>query len=211
MNALARWALSVTLLSLIPQPVAAQFFIVPQVNTDLPVGTAQEYASSRIGYGVQAGYQLTPRWDVVASFDLYRFDVSASLDELIDGGSSILDFLNLPSALSVDMNAHTWSGGVRYSVPYKVLSDRGIIPFIGLSASTNRLTVEGLGISISQRYWGLAPIIGTELLLSDYWGIQMDVRLQTIFIDDIPFVQEVVKEHLVFIPVQLGVVYHIGQ
>ncbi|MEM9671216.1 MAG: outer membrane beta-barrel protein [Bacteroidota bacterium] len=159
-----------------------------------------------MGYGVQAGYQVTSRWSAVVGFDLYRFDVSANLDELIEGGSAILEFLNLPDALSVDMNSQTWNVGFRYSIPY-----RSIVPFVGFVASTNRLTVEGFGISISRRYWGLAPIVGAEWRLSNRWGVQADARLQTIFIDDIPFVQEVVKEHLVFIPLQLGVVYHIGQ
>jgi len=206
MNTLARWALLVVLAASLSLPVTAQFFVVPQVSTDLPVGNAKEYASSRMGYGVQAGYQLNQRWSAVAGFDVYRFDVSANLDELIEGGSALLEFLNLPDALSVDMNSQTWNAGLRYSISYK-----GVIPFVGFSASTNRLTVEGLGISISRRYWGIAPIIGIEWPLSDHWGMQADARLQTIFINDIPFVQEVVKEHLVFIPLQLGVVYHIGQ
>ena len=192
---------------LLSLPVTAQFFVVPQVNVGVPVGTAQEHATSRVGFGAQAGYQLSPRWSIVAGFDQYRFDVSADLDDLVEINSFVSNLLNLPEALGVDMTAQTWSGGFRYSVPFK-----GIIPFIGVSGSTNQLTVEGFGINISRRYWGVAPVIGAQLPLTDRWSLQADARVQTIFIrDNIPLVQEVVKEHLVYVPLQLGVTLHVGQ
>ena len=185
--------------------LAQSFFIVPQVNAGLSVSTARDYATPKLGYGVQIGYRLSNQWSTVAGYDIYRFNVDAPLDRLSGTAATILSLFNLPNVVPLDMNIQVWNAGFRYVVPYS-----GFIPFIGLSASTNLLKAEGFGLSISRRYWGVAPIIGAELPLTSRWSIQADARIQTIFIrGDIPFIDEVVKEHLVFIPVQAGVVFYV--
>ncbi len=208
MRTVLKFVLAFGLMLAIDQTSLAQsFFIVPQASVGLPVSTARDYATPRLGYGAQVGYRIGNRWSAVAGYDIYRFEVDAPLDQLSGTAATILSLFNLPNVLSLDMNIQAWNAGFRYVLPYS-----GFIPFIGLSASTNLLEAEGLGLSISRRYWGVAPIIGAELPLTDRWSLQADARVQTIFIrGDIPFIEEVVKEHLVFIPVQIGMVFYIVQ
>ncbi len=186
--------------------LAQSFFVAPQINASLSIGTAQDYATPKVGYGAKIGYQVINRWSIIAGYDTYRFNVDAPVGRL-SNIASILSLLDLPDVLPIDMNTQVWNAGFRYAIPYQ-----GIVPFIGLSASTNSLDVEVLGLSVSRRYWGVAPIIGIELPLANRWSLQADTRVQTIFIrGDIPFVDDVVKEHLVFIPIQTGVVFYISK
>jgi len=205
MRALLKFVLAFGLSFIVTSASVAQsFFVAPQVNVGLSVATARDYANPEVGYGLQLGYRLINRWMVVAGYDHYRFSVDAPISRLANV-SPIFANPGFPEILPLDMNNQAWNTGVRYTLPYSRL-----IPFIGLSASTNLLEVEGFGLSISRRYWGVAPIIGAELPITSRWSLQADARLQTIFVrGNIPFFQEVVKEHFVFIPVQAGVVFYV--
>lgn len=204
MNDLLKYILAVGLVAVIYLPGLAQFSIAPQLNLGLPAGNAQAYATPRLGYGIEAGYQLADRWSATAAYDLYAFEVGANLDEL--DLNPVLDaLLNLPETVSLDLSVSSWSGGIRYSIPYFK-----VVPFIGITASTNNIKVSGYGLNISRRYRGLAPVIGLEWPLASRWSVQTAARLQTIFLrEDIPFVEDIIKEHLVFVPIQAGLVFQL--
>ena len=111
--------------------------------------------------------------------------------------------LNLPELLSLDLTATSWNGGVRFSWPL-----RRITPYVGAEGSTNLITAAGFGLEVSRRYWGVAPVVGLEVSVAPRWSLRADTRLQTIFIEEnIPFVEDIIDETLVFVPLQLGVVY----
>ncbi len=64
---------------------------------------------------------------------------------------------------------------------------------------------------MSRRYWGVAPVVGVEVSVAPRWSLRADTRLQTIFIEeDIPFVEEIIDETLVFVPLQVGVVFQLN-
>ena len=98
------------------------------------------------------------------------------------------------------------NGGVRFSWPL-----RHITPYIGAEGSTNRITAAGYGLKVSRRYWGVAPVVGVEVSVAPRWSLRADTRLQTIFIEeDIPFVEDIIDETLMFVPLQVGVVYRLN-
>jgi hypothetical protein len=188
-------------------PGRAQLSITPQLNTALPVGDTREYGNPRAGFGLEVGYQLSKHWGVVAAYDRYRFELTAGPEEFNISSSDpiIAALLNLSNLLSLDMTADSWNGGLRFSVPL-----RSLTPYVGVEGSTNLITARGLGLEVSRRYWGVAPVVGLEITVAPRWRLRADTRLQTIFIrDDIPFVDELVDETLMFVPLQAGVVYRI--
>ena len=186
-------------------PASAQLSIVPQFNTNVPVGSTREYGTPRLGYGAEVGYQLAERWKATVATSLHRFEFSAGLDKL-DINATLVALLNLRETLTVDLSDHAWSGGMLYTLPYQRL-----IPFAGIAVSTNRITARGYGLSISRRYWGVAPVLGVEWPIAPRWSIQTDARLQTVFIrDNIPFVETFIDENLIFVPIQVGMVFQVA-
>lgn len=186
-------------------PGSAQLSLVPQLNTGLPVGNIREYGTPRVGYGAEAGYQFAYRWDATVAYDLYLFELSAGLDDL-NINATLAALLNLPETFTLDLTVDAWRGGLRYSVPFP-----RFIPFAGIAASTNLITVRGYGLSISRRYWGISPILGLEWLMAPRWSVQTEAHLQTIFIrDQIPFVAEIIEEYLVYIPIHMGVRFQLA-
>nr|WKN37846.1 porin family protein [Tunicatimonas sp. TK19036] len=187
-------------------PGIAQFSIAPQLNMGVPVGNAQAYATPRLGYGAEVGYQLAERWSATVAYDLYAFEVGANLEDL-DISPALLRLFNLPERFTLDLKSSSWSGGFRYSLPYFK-----VIPFVGVVGSTNDIKVSGYGLSISRSYWGVAPVLGVQWPLAPRWSLQADARVQTIFLqEDIPFVENIIKEHLVFVPIHAGVVFQLGK
>ena len=182
-------------------PGWAQVTLTPQVNIPLPVGPTREYGTPLVGYGLEAGYQVFPHWRVVVAYDRYRFELNTGLENL-DVNPTVIALLNLPKTITLDLSADSWNGGIRYLIPFSRLTS-----YLGAEVSTNRITAQGYGLSIAQRYWGIAPVIGAEWTLTPRWSTRVDTRLQTIFIrEDIPFVEQVIDRHLIFIPIQVGVV-----
>ena len=185
-------------------PAWAQITLTPQSNIPLPVGPTREYGTPRIGYGLEGGYQVFPHWGAVVAYDRYRFELTTGLENL-NVNSIIIALLNLPETISLDLTADSWSSGIRYRLPFSRLT-----PYLGVEASTHRITARGYGLSVSQRYWGIAPVIGAEWVLTSRWSTRVDTRLQTIFVrEDIPFIGQVIDRHLIFIPVQVGVVVNL--
>lgn len=183
-------------------PGYAQVTITPQFNTALPVGDTREYGQPRAGYGLEVGYRLARHWGVVAAFDRYRFDLEAA-PELLDINGLIT--LLLPAQIELDLTANSWNGGFRYIIPWNNLT-----AYVGVEGSTNRVTANGYGLSLSRTYWGIAPVLGAELLLAPRWGVRLDTRLQMIFVqEDIPLVEDLINERIMFVPLQAGVVFHL--
>ena len=182
----------------------AQLSITPQFNTALPVGDTEEYGNPRAGFGLEVGYQLTEHFGMVAAYDRYRFELLTGLEDFnID--PLIISLFNLSDLLSFDLTASTWNGGVRFSWPL-----RYVTPYIGAEGSTNLITAAGYGLKVSRRYWGVAPVVGVEVTLAPRWSLRADTRLQTIFIEeDIPFVEDIIDETLMFVPLQVGLVYRL--
>ena len=186
-------------------PAQAQLSITPQFNTALPVGDTEEYGNPRAGYGLEVGYQLSKHFGVVVAYDRYRFELQSDLENF-NINSLIVSLLNLPELLSLDLTAVSWNGGVRFSWPL-----RHVTPYLGAEGSTNLITAEGFGLRVSRRYWGVAPVVGVEVALAPRWSLRADTRLQTIFIEeDIPFVEDIIDETLMFVPLQVGVVYRLN-
>ena len=183
----------------------AQLSITPQFNTALPVGDTREYGNPRTGYGLEVGYQLSKHFGVVVAYDRYRFELQSDLENF-NINSTIVSLFNLPDLLSLEMTAASWNGGVRFSWPL-----RHVTPYLGAEGSTNLITAEGFGLRVSRRYWGVAPVVGVEVALAPRWSLRADTRLQTIFIEeDIPFVEDIIDETLMFVPLQVGVVFRLN-
>lgn len=183
----------------------AQLSITPQFNIALPVGDTEEYGNPRVGYGLEVGYQLTKHFGVVVAYDRYRFELQSDREDF-NINSLIVSLFNLPELLSLDLTAVSWNGGVRFSWPL-----RHVTPYLGAEGSTNRITAEGFGLKVSRRYWGVAPVVGVEVSVAPRWSLRADTRLQTIFIEeDIPFVEDIIDETLVFVPLQVGVVFRLN-
>lgn len=192
------------LLVVLSVPAWAQLSITPQFNTALPVGDTREYGNPRTGYGLEVGYRLTEHWGVVVAYDRYRFELVAGLEDF-NINATIVSLLNLPDLLSLDLTASSWNGGLRYALPLGYVT-----PYLGVEGSTNLITARGFGLEVSRRYWGVAPVVGVEVALAPRWSLRADTRLQTIFIrDDIPFVDELIDETLMFVPLQVGVVFRL--
>ena len=201
MSFLRKYWLVLGLCGSLVSPAGAQVTLTPRVNVPLPVGPTREYGTPRIGCGVEASYWVFPHWGVVVARDRYRFALSTGL-ETLNVNSTLIALLNLPETIRLDLQADSWNGGFRYRRSFSRL-----MAYVGVEASTNRITAQGYGLSVSQRYWGVAPVVGAEWTLTPRWSGRLDTRLQTIFIrEDIPFVEEVIDRHLIFIPIQLGVV-----
>ena len=182
-------------------PGWAQVTLIPRANVPVPVGPTRDYGTPRIGYGAEAGYWLTSHWGVAFAYDRYRFALRTGIEN-VDIDSIVVALLNLPEVIALDLRSDSWNGGVRYRTTFSRLT-----AYVGAEVSTNRITAEGYGISLSQRYWGLAPVVGAEWRLTSRWSGRIDTRLQTIFVrNDIPFVEEVIDRYLIFIPVQIGIV-----
>lgn len=185
-------------------PGLAQLSVTPQFNTALPVGDTRAYGNPRPGYGLEVGYQITKHFGMVVAYDRYRFELQSDLEDF-NIPPLIVSLLNLPELLSLDLTAASWNGGVRFSWPL-----RYITPYVGAEGSTNLITAEGFGLEVSRRYWGVAPVVGVEVSVAPRWRLRADTRLQTIFIrDNIPFVEDIIDETLVFVPLQVGIVYRI--
>ncbi len=186
-------------------PARAQLSITPQFNTALPVGDTEEYGNPRVGYGLEIGYQITKRFGVVVAYDHYRFELQSDREDF-NISSTLVALFSIPELISLDLVAASWNGGVRFSLPL-----RHITPYIGAEGSTNLITAAGYGLKVSRRYWGVAPIVGVELTLAPRWGVRADTRLQTIFVEEnIPFVEDIIDEILVFVPLQVGVVFRLN-
>ncbi len=198
-----KYILTISLVIGLAQSASAQFSIAPQVNTSVPVGSIDEYTNPRLGYGLQAGYDIWGSWTVTAAYHEYHLELTAELSDL-DISEDILELLNLPEVLLFDLQVNSWNGGIRYQIPAQ-----HIAPYLEIIASTNRISAEGLGLSVDRRYWGVAPVIGTEWHITDRWGMQANVRFQAIFTrgDALPLVGELIEDNIFFIPAQLGVVY----
>lgn len=193
---------TVCVLSILPGIGIAQVSLAPQANFAPTMGYTREYGSSRMGYGLEAGYQATPRWQIVVAYDRYRFGLSAGRERL-NINATLAALLNPPETILLDLTTDTWSGGVRYRWPLAKTT-----PYVGVDGSTNRITAEGYGLRISRRYWGVAPVLGVERSVAKRWSVQLDARLQTIFIqENIPFVEEFFRKYLVFVPIRVGVVF----
>ncbi len=181
-----------------------QLSITPQFNTALPVGDTREYGNPRVGYGLEIGYQFSKHLGVVVAYDRYRFELQSDRENF-NINDLIVSLLNLPEQLSFDLTAASWNGGLRFSWPL-----RHITPYIGAEGSTNLITAAGYGLEVSRRYWGVAPVVGLEVSVAPRWSLRADTRLQTIFIrDNIPFVEDIIDETLVFVPLQVGIVYRL--
>ena len=197
--------LTASLIVSLSAPTRAQLSITPQFNTALPVGDTREYGNPRTGYGLEVGYQLSKHFGVVVAYDRYRFELQSDLEDF-NINSTIVSLFNLPDLLSLDMTAASWNGGVRFSWPL-----RHVTPYLGAEGSTNLITAEGFGLRVSRRYWGVAPVAGVEVALAPRWSLRADTRLQTIFIEeDIPFVEDIIDETLMFVPLQVGVVFRLN-
>ena len=182
-------------------PVWAQLTLTPRVNEPLPLGSTREYGTPRVGYGLEVGYRFLAHWRIVVAYDQYRFGLHTGLDKL-NVNATLARLLNLPETVTLDLSAGTWSGGLHYLFPLSHWT-----PYLGVEGSTNRIEAYGYGLSVSQRYGGLAPVLGVECSLTPRWSVRLDTRLQTVFIrNDIPFVDQVIDRHLTFIPIQVGVV-----
>ena len=182
-------------------PGWSQFTLTPRANIPLPVGQTREYGTPRVGYGVEAGYQVFLHWGGVAAYDRYRFGLNTRLENL-SINPAIIALLNLPETITLDLTSDTWNVGVRYLATFSRCTS-----YLGIETSINRIVARGYGISITQRYWGLAPALGAEWAFTSRWSGRLDTRLQTIFIrDDIPFVDQVIDRYLIFIPIQVGIV-----
>ena len=204
MASLLRYLLWVSLLMGTLPSAWAQFSITPQVNTALLVGSTQDYGTPRIGYGLEAGYRVAEHWGIVAAYDRYRFELEAGLED-INVNPTLIVLLNLLEPITLDLTAASWSGGIRYLAPFQKIT-----PYAGVEASTNRITARGYGLSVSRRYWGIAPVIGVEYSVAPRWSLRADTRLQTIFIrEDIPFVENIIDKNLIFVPIQMGVVFRL--
>ncbi|WKN41749.1 outer membrane beta-barrel protein [Tunicatimonas pelagia] len=206
MLSLLRYTLTISLIVGLALPAFAQFSVVPQFNTSIPLGSINEYTNPDVGYGLEIGYDLSDSWSVRAAYGQYHLELVAGLDDL-NIRQELLDFLNLPEALLFDLQVDTWSGGIRYQIPAQ-----RIAPYFGFTVSTNRINAEGLGLSFARRYWGVAPLVGAEWPITDHWGIQADVRVQGIFTrgDSLPLVGELIEDNIFFIPAQVGIVYRFG-
>ena len=197
-----KYSLSICLLVSLSEIGLAQLAIAPQVNIALPIGSTLEYGVPQVGYGVEVSYQATSRWQVVAAYDRYQFGLRANRDKLNINGL-LATLLNLPEVIQLDLRADLWSGGIRYYWPLTNMS-----PYLGIDGSTNRITAEGYGVRVSRRYWGVAPVIGIERSVAKQWSVQLETRVQTIFIrENIPFVEEFFSEYLVFVPLRAGVIF----
>ena len=192
----------VTLVSLVGAwiPAAAQINLTPRLNIPLPVGATREYGTPHWGYGGTVGYQFFPHWEALAAYDRYRFELNTSLKNLnVDPNLIIL--LNLPETITLSLSSDTWNSGVHYRRSFARLS-----AYVGAEISTNRIVAEGYGIRIIRHYWGLAPVVGADWMFTARWGAHVDTRLQTIFTrQDIPFVNQVIDEYLMFLPIQAGI------
>lgn len=166
------------------------------------MGDTREYGNPRVGYGLEVGYQFTKHFSAVVAYDRYRFELRSGREDF-NINATIVSLLNLPELLSLDLTAASWNGGVRFSWPL-----RHVTPYFGAEGSTNLITAAGYGLEVSRRYWGVAPVVGVEVSVAPRWRLRADTRLQTIFIrDDIPFVEDIIDETLVFVPLQAGIVY----
>ena len=193
---------NVCLLGILPGIGIAQVSLAPQANFAPTMGYTQEYGSPLVGYGLEAGYQITPRTQIVVAYDRYRFGLSAGRERL-NINATLAALLNLPETIRLDLTTNTWSGGVRY----RWLLAKTTL-YVGVDGSTNRITAAGYGLSISRRYWGVAPVLGVEQSVAKRWSVQLDTRVQTVFIrEDIPFVEKFFNRYLVFVPIRVGVVF----
>ncbi len=155
-----------------------------------------------MGYGLEVGYQVAPRWQIVAAYDRYQFRLGADRERL-NINATLVALLNLPETVRLNLTTDTWSGGIRYRWPFAKTT-----PYLGVDGSTNRVTAEGYGLSIARRYWGVAPVLGIEQTIAHRWSIQVEARVQTVFVqENVPFVEEFFSEYLAFVPLRVGVVF----
>ena len=182
-------------------PGWAQITLTPRINFPPPVGPTREYGAPLVGYGIETGYRVFPHWGVIVAYDRYRFDLNTNLENL-NVDPAVITLLSLPEIITLNLSAGSWNGGIRYLVSFSRLT-----AYLGAEVSTNRITAEGYGLRVFQRYWGVAPVLGAELALAPHWSARLDTRLQTIFVrGDIPFVDRLIDRDLIFAPIQLGVV-----
>ncbi|MEM9831418.1 MAG: outer membrane beta-barrel protein [Bacteroidota bacterium] len=198
--------LGICLMTGLAQSASAQFMVSPQVNSSIPVGSIDEYTTPSLGYGLQVGYNVWDSWAVTAAYNEYHLDLTARIDDL-NINEDIIEFLNLPETLLFDLQVNSWNGGIRYQVP-----NLRVAPYFEITASTNQISAEGLGLSLARRYWGVASAVGAEWHITDRWGVQANVRFQAIFTqgDALPLVGELIEDNIFFIPAQLGMVYRFG-
>lgn len=205
MNNLMKFGWAVVLAVGTGLPVVAQLSVTPQANISLPVSHTRDYATPRTGYGLELGYRLADRWSLTAAYNIYRLKASAELED-INISSTLVSLLNLPESFDLELQISSWSGGIRYLIRIPKVT-----PFLGAAISSNHIAVDGYGLSLERRYWGIAPALGLEWPFAPRWSLETSARAQTVFVrEKIPIVDQLIQKHIGFVSVQAGLVFRIG-
>lgn len=184
-------------------PSFAQLSVGPRANMGILLGPADDYADPQIGYGIEANVHVSDQLSAGLAIDRYIFQLDISSLDLNVG--DFVDIGNLLRNVPINFTIVPVVAGFRYTLPGEKFR-----PYIGIEGGLHYITAEGLGLEISRRFWGIAPVVGGLIPLSDRFGIFANAKLQWIMARDrVPIIGQELEEELVFMPLQAGLLFYL--
>ncbi len=181
----------------------AQLSVSPHISPTFPIGPVNNYVNTGMGYGAELMYSIDGKWKIGAGIDRYHFNLD--IDPLgLDLGGILDDILG---NIDFDFNVVPITGIVQYMLPAS-----GVHPYVGIEAGAYNITAKGFGFDITRTYFGLAPTVGLIYPVSDVLDVYASAKLQTVFVQEsVPILENRLNEHLMMIPINLGVSFKLNQ